>query len=83
MTPRIYIERQRSAWAVQAFDAPPTTMRFQTKARAVAAGSLEARRMHGEMIVLTGTGRIDRWESFSESPSRHHHWIGEPEGLAG
>ena len=83
MRPRIYIERQRNAWAVQALDAPPTTVRFQTKARAVAEGTREASRVHGEMVVLTGTGRIDRWESFSEPTSRHHDWIGEPDTLTG
>jgi hypothetical protein len=83
MRTRIYIERQRNAWAVQELDAPPTTMRFRSKARAVAEGIREARRAQGEMIVLTGSGRIDRWESFCEPTSRHHYWIGGPDTLTG
>lgn len=83
MRPRIYIERQSNAWAVQEFDAPPTTTRFHSKALAVAEGTREASRVHGEMIVLTGTGRIDRWESFSQPTRRRHDWIGEPETLTG
>lgn len=83
MKPRIYVERQGSAWAVQELDAPPTTMRFRSKAQAVAEGTREARRLQGEMVVLTRGGRLDRWESFDERPATRGERIGQSEILAG
>lgn len=82
MKPQIYIERQGRAWVVQRLDASPTTVRFQCKAQAVAEGTREARRLQGEIIVLTRAGRLDRWESFSEDTSLRQDWIGQPDSLA-
>ena len=77
MRPQIYVERQQDTWVVQELDAPPTSLRFRTKASAVAEGEREARRLQGDLVVLDRSGRITRWESLGGHAAQDQAWIGQ------